>query len=82
MAEIERIIKSTVDEKPIHRAWLKSLDVFDVYVGEGIPADKKSLAVSLVLQDESRTLVDSEINDLMTAIVKQLEEKLAITLRD
>ena len=82
MAEIERIIKSTVDEKPTHRTWLKSLDVFDVYVGEGIPADKKSLAVSLVLQDESRTLVDSEINDLMTAIIKQLEEKLAITLRD
>lgn len=81
-AEIECVVKQTVSENATHKTWLKSLDVFDVYIGAGIPLNKKSLAVSLILQDDHRTLVDSEINEVINAIITRLNEKLAITLRD
>lgn len=74
---IESIIRSTIKEN-----WLKSFDVFDVYTGEGVPQGKKSLAVSLTLQDESRTLVDAEINSLISAIINTLENKFSIILRE
>ena len=70
--QIRRNLSLLVDKKvatiDIHNAiqtvvkngWLKSFNVFDVYMGPGIPADKKSLAISLILQDNHRTLVDDE----------------------
>lgn len=62
--------------------WLKAFDVFDVYTGPGVDTGKKSVAISLVLQDNSRTLVDSEINQLIGAIINKLEREFFITLRD
>lgn len=76
-AAIERTIRTAVTEP-----WLKALHVFDVYTGAGIPGDKKSLAVALILQNEERTLVDVEINILIDAILKKLEEEFAIILRE
>ena len=76
-ADIEQVVRDIV-----HRTWLKSFDVFDVYTGDTIPDGKKSLAISLTLQDENRTLVDLEINTIIDAILKTLENKFAITLRD
>ena len=83
MADIERVVREAVSESSrSNTIGLKSLDVFDVYVGDGVPANKKSLAVSLVLQDFQRTLVDGEINQIISAIIKTLGENLAITLRE
>lgn len=76
-AQIEQLVRQTVD-----KSWLKSFDVFDVYTGESIPAGKKSLAIALTLQDDKRTMVDTEINEIIGAIIKKLEEKFAIILRD
>ncbi|MGQ3889877.1 phenylalanine--tRNA ligase subunit beta [Legionella sp. CNM-1927-20] len=61
---------------------LKSFDIFDVYTGKAIPADKKSLAIAITLQDNNRTLIDEEINEIISAIIKELTGKFAITLRD
>lgn len=76
-AEIETIVRSAVQQR-----WLKSFDVFDVYIGDGIPKGKKSIAVAITLQDNERTLVDDEINSVIDAILNSLESKFAITLRD
>ncbi|MCL5272537.1 MAG: phenylalanine--tRNA ligase subunit beta, partial [Gammaproteobacteria bacterium] len=75
--QIELAVRSAVKED-----WLKSFDVFDVYVGKGIPEGMKSLAVAMTLQDDTRTLVDSEINLLISAIIKTLEDEFSIILRD
>ncbi|WP_115711076.1 phenylalanine--tRNA ligase subunit beta [Legionella sainthelensi] len=75
--QIESVVRATVQEN-----WLKSFDVFDVYTGEGVPVGKKSLAISLTIQDESRTLVDTEINSLIDAIINTLENKFSIILRE
>lgn len=62
--------------------WLKDIDVFDVYMGKGIPEGKKSVAIAITLQDTSRTLVDNEINLLISAIIKSLEHHFSILLRE
>jgi phenylalanyl-tRNA synthetase beta chain len=61
---------------------LKSFDVFDVYQGEHIPQGKKSLAISLTLQSDSRTLTDGEISAIMETVLESLKRELAIQLRD
>lgn len=75
--DIENVVHSNIKEN-----WLKAFDIFDVYTGTGIPEGKKSLAISLLLQDDGRTLVDSEINSLISAIIESLETKFSIILRD
>jgi phenylalanyl-tRNA synthetase beta chain len=48
-------------------------DIFDIYEGEGIPADKKSLAFRLVFQSKYKTLADPEVNKIMDKIIAGLE---------
>lgn len=75
--QIEDAVRACVTQD-----WLKSFNVFDVYMGKGIPEDKKSLAIAITLQDDSRTLVDSEINLLISAIIKTLQNEFSIILRE
>ncbi|MCC5792366.1 MAG: phenylalanine--tRNA ligase subunit beta [Legionellaceae bacterium] len=76
-ADLEKVVRKVLDT-PL----LKSFDVFDVYHGESLPEGYKSLAVSLAIQDVERTLVDTEINNKISAILKLLDEELSIKLRD
>lgn len=77
IAAIEQTVRSIVNAE-----WLKTFDVFDVYTGNTIPEGKKSIAIALTLQDATRTLVDTEINAAIDAIIISLKDKFAITLRD
>ncbi|MBA3537653.1 MAG: phenylalanine--tRNA ligase subunit beta [Tatlockia sp.] len=76
-AQIETAVRQVVKAD-----WLKAFDVFDVYTGESIPEGKKSLAIAMTLQDDNRTMIDSEINALISAIIKKLYEEFSIILRD
>jgi len=60
---------------------LKKLELFDVYRGEGIDSGKKSLALGLTLQHDSRTLTDEEVDGLVTRVVESLNQDLGGTLR-
>lgn len=75
--QIEQAVRNSIAED-----WLKAFDVFDVYTGKGIPEGKKSLAIAMTLQNDSRTLVDAEINLVISAIIKTLENEFAILLRE
>ena len=55
--------------------------LFDVYHGEGIDSHKKSVAVGLTLQDQSRTLAETDITALMDAAVSALETDLGARRR-
>lgn len=61
---------------------LKQIHIFDVYQGERIEKGKKSIALGLILQDSSRTLIDEEVNDLMQAVVQGLEQAFEATVRE
>ena len=56
---------------------LTKLDLFDVYQGPGLEEGTKSLAIGLTFQDQSRTLDETAINQVLDS----LREKLAIELR-
>lgn len=58
------------------------LNLFDVYRGESIGEGKKSLAISLTLQDKQRTLEEAEIQSLVSGVVDKLVEEFDASLRD
>jgi phenylalanyl-tRNA synthetase beta chain len=55
--------------------------LFDVYEGNNLPEGKKSYAVSFVLQDESKTLEEKQIEKIMQKIQQSLEKNLNAVLR-
>jgi phenylalanyl-tRNA synthetase beta chain len=60
---------------------LRSARVFDVFVGDQVPAGKKSVAVHLAFQSPDRTLSDDEVAGLRERIVATLAERYAAELR-
>jgi len=60
---------------------LKEIGLFDIYEGKNLPEGKKSYAVSFLFQDENKTLVDNQIEKIMTKIQGELESKLGASLR-
>jgi phenylalanyl-tRNA synthetase beta chain len=56
-------------------------NIFDVYTGTGVEEHQKSVALSLILQDFSRTLEDHEVNQIVENVVASLHENTGATLR-
>lgn len=61
---------------------LVGINLFDVYRGKGIEEGFKSLAISLILQDNRRTLEEEEVAATVTRCVAALNERFQATLRD
>ncbi|PKG99394.1 phenylalanine--tRNA ligase subunit beta [Paraglaciecola sp. MB-3u-78] len=61
---------------------LVGLNLFDVYRGKGIAQGKKSLAISLVLQDKTKTLEESDIQATVDGILATLSQNFEAFLRD
>lgn len=62
--------------------WLRDVWLFDVYQGKGIDPGSKSMALGLLLQHPSRTLVEEEVTTLMSNIVQQLAKQYNAILRE
>lgn len=60
---------------------LKSVSLFDVYRGDKIPEGKKQYALSFVLQDPEKTLVDAEVEKMMEKILSTFQNQFGATLR-
>ena len=74
-ADIEKLAFET------DRKLLKSVNLFDVYEGKNLPEGTKSYAVSFIIQDTEKTLVDKQIDGLMQKLIKNFETKLGAQLR-
>ena len=74
-AEVERVAYAC--EKKL----LRHVRLFDVYEGKHLPAGKKSYAIALTLQDETKTMNDKQTDGIMGKIIKQLQEQLGAELR-
>ena len=61
---------------------LTDISVFDLYVGENIGLDNKSIAYNLTFEDSTRTLTDEEVMEVFKNIINEVETKLNIKLRD
>ncbi len=60
---------------------LKTSRIFDIYTGQGIDSNKKSVALSLTFRDSSRTLEDEEVTDQVSQIVGRLQAEFDAILR-
>lgn len=60
---------------------LKSVNLFDVFEGEKLGADKKSYAVSFTLQDEEKTLTDKQIDKIMNKLMGTYKHLLGAEIR-
>ena len=72
---INRVVENS--EKKL----LKSMTLFDVYESNKLEAGKKSYAISMILQDNEKTLNDKQIDAIMSKIIKNLETELGAKLR-
>ena len=63
------------------RKLLRSVDLFDVYEGKGIPEGKKSYAVSFILRDDDKTLHDNQIEKIIQKLIQVFEKELGAQLR-
>lgn len=63
------------------RGLLKDVSLFDIYRGKGIPEGKKSVAFSLVLRADDRSLTSEEADQDLAAILSLLEKDLGAILR-
>ncbi|MBE9058167.1 phenylalanine--tRNA ligase subunit beta [Sphaerospermopsis sp. LEGE 08334] len=79
-------VKVTVSEleKVINKAGkglLESVEVFDEYRGENVPAGQRSLAFRLVYRAGDRTLTDNEVEPVHNKVREALVEKFGVSLR-
>lgn len=61
---------------------LQEVFVFDVYTGKEVRNNRKSVALGLILQDFSRTLVDEDVEDFVAKVLLQLKEHYNAELRE
>jgi phenylalanyl-tRNA synthetase beta chain len=60
---------------------LRRVDLFDIYRGKGVAEGKKSVAFSLVLRADDRTLTDADSEGVTTKVLEALSSKLGAVLR-
>jgi phenylalanyl-tRNA synthetase beta chain len=63
------------------RKLVTDIRLFDVYEGAGLPEGKKSLAITVVLQPQERTLTDAEIDTFSQRLIAQVEKATSGKLR-
>lgn len=76
VGELLTFIKNT-DKKLV-----KSVNLFDIYCGDKIEDGKKSVALSVNIQDDNKTLVEADIETINKAIIDGIEQKFGAVLRD
>lgn len=75
VAQIEDVITAVAGKL------LRETKLFDIYRGTGIPEGKKSLAFSLELRADDRTLTDTDCEQVISKILAALQDKLQAVLR-
>ena len=75
VADVENIITAFAGKL------LRGVKLFDIYRGTGVPDGKKSMAFSMELRADDRTLTDTDSEQVVEKVLKALAEKLGATLR-
>jgi len=75
----EAILHAVKQAKPQN---LESVELFDVFRGEHVPAGQKSVAYAFTYRHPERTLTDTEVNAVHEKVVEQLKQKLQAVVRE
>jgi len=68
--------KSTIADRIIQK-----VSIFDIYEGENIPKDKKSVAINVILQSLDKTLNEKDLDQVSQKIIETVKEKTGATIR-
>ena len=60
---------------------MKNVDLFDVYEGENLPKEKKSYAISFLMNDSKGTLTDKYVDKIMDKLIQAFCQKLNAEIR-
>ena len=60
---------------------IRTVDIFDVYEGEHVQSDEKSVAIKIIFQSDHHTLTDKEINELFDKILNCIKKECNAQLR-
>ena len=81
---IDKIFKIGLLEKiirEIDNSIIQDVKTFDVYAGDNIPKDKKSVAINVTLQAEDKTLSEKDLDQISKKIIEVVKEKTGATIR-
>jgi len=68
--------------KKVGGRMLSDISVFDVYTGENVGENEKSIAYKLTFQLTDRTLTDEEVTEVFEKMITEVESKIGVTLRN
>lgn len=77
--EIGKIVNSV---KKVNKELIKDVHVFDIYEGDNISVDKKSVAFSVTIQPLNKTLTTEEIDKISDKIISSITNEYKGILRD
>ena len=75
VADVENVITASAGKL------LRKIQLFDIYRGVGVPEGKKSMAFSLELRADDRTLTDSDSEGVVSKVLASLKDRLNASLR-
>ncbi len=81
---IDKIFKIGILEKiikEVDKSIIQDVTTFDVYEGENIPRDKKSVAINITLQSVDKTLSEKDLDQVSKKIIDIVKEKTGATIR-
>ena len=65
----------------IDKNLISNIKVFDVYEGDNIPENKKSIAISVTIQSLEKTLTDKDLEKINNLIIETVENKTGAKIR-
>ena len=77
--EANEIIKKV---KKIDKGIIKKVTIFDVYEGDKLPNNKKSIAIRVLLQPTDKTFKDEDIENLSKKIIDQVSKSFEAIIRN
>ena len=67
--------------KNVNTSLLKDINLFDVYSGDKLPENKKSYAISFVFEDNSKTLTDHQVDEIMNKLIEEYKKSVGAEIR-
>jgi phenylalanyl-tRNA synthetase beta chain len=75
-------VRHLIDGMRLHGpSVVQEISLFDLYVGRGVEAGKKSLAFRIVMQDTQKTLLEAEVEATIQHLVDYVQDAFAARLR-
>ena len=72
---LEKIIRE------IDKSIIQDVTTFDIYEGENIPKEKKSVAINVTLQADNKTLSEKDLDQISKKIIEVVSVKTGATIR-